>query len=813
MAEKNKTTGSKLTEKALQDLAQKLSATTGKEFFRSMVKDLVEILDVEIAFAGELTGKKVEMIKTLAVCEKGDIVGNFEYSLLNTPCENVVGKTICSYRKDIQDIFPKDHLLKKMEIQSYVGAPLFDSSGRALGIIVAANRKPLKNTKLAESILKLFATRTSTEMERMRIEEQLINNEKRYRTVVENQEEFIVRWKPDGTRTFVNSAYLKYFGISPQQAIGTSFMPLIAEEDQSAIRKKISRLSPDNPSETDQHRVIKPDGSIAWNQWIDRAIFDSNNRLIEIQSVGRDITKRIKAENKLKESKELYNNIVESMNDGVLVLDKNFHFLFWNGAMERISGIERKKLVGTSKKPWDVFPHLAEQGVDELMKKAMSGEIVEGRKIPYLLAQGETGFTDEIYMPLKTSEGEINGIVGIIRDITEIVINEEKIRESEEKLKQSQKMEAIGSLAGGIAHDFNNLLVAILGYSEILSEKLEGENESLKRYTAEIENAGNRAASLTRHLLAFSRKQILQPKIIDLNLLVSEINKIMTRLISEDIKKILKLNKPLSLIKADPLQIEQVIINIVVNSRDAMPKGGKLTIETGNVEFDKEYIEDHGVVNKPGLYVMLAISDTGKGMDKETQSRIFEPFFTTKEIGKGTGLGLSTAYGIVKQSGGFIWCDSKPGVGTAFKVYFPAVDEKTEFVNKDITQQKKLRGTETILLVEDDDRVGNLMSESLQMLGYTPLKTKNGREALSMAKNFQGKINLVITDMIMPGIRGDELAKQLKIIHPEIKVIYISGYSDNSIFKSVSQNGEAGFLQKPFNIDSMANKIREMLNI
>ncbi len=371
-------------------------------------------------------------------------------------------------------------------------------------------------------------------------------------------------------------------------------------------------------------------------------------------------------------------------------------------------------------------------------------------------------------------------------------------------------MEAIGSLAGGIAHDFNNLLVAILGYGDILAEKLK-DDESMCRYAVEIKNAGNRAASLTRHLLAFSRKQVLEIKVINLNMLINDMLKILSRVISENIKKDFLLDEGLGLVKADPMQIEQVILNIVVNARDAMPDGGKLTIETSNVEFDEKYIDEHPVVEKSGNYAMVSISDTGKGMDKETKERIFEPFFTTKEVGKGTGLGLSTVYGIVKQSSGYIWCYSEPGIGTTFKIYLPRTDEVKDKDIRDDRSKEVFTGSETILVAEDDEKVLTILCEALKSYGYETLQAKNGDEAISLGKKEKGKIDLLISDIVLPDIKGNKLSEKIKKSNSKMKTIYMSGYTEkNIISENLIEEGSI-FLQKPFNMDTLLRKVSKTL--
>ncbi|HEB09817.1 MAG TPA: response regulator [Spirochaetales bacterium] len=395
--------------------------------------------------------------------------------------------------------------------------------------------------------------------------------------------------------------------------------------------------------------------------------------------------------------------------------------------------------------------------------------------------------------------------------ITEPKRSEEALRKSEEQLRQAQKLESIGRLAGGVAHDFNNLLTTIIGYSELISME-QDLNDSTKEGVQEIKNSAKRAAELTKQLLAFSRKQVLQPQVIDLNRLITKLGKMLRRLIGEDVDLTTKLDSKPGHIKADPGQVEQVITNLVVNARDAMQEGGTITIETQGLYLDESYSQQHPEV-KPGDYVLLAVSDTGHGMDEETQAQIFEPFFTTKEVGKGTGLGLSTVYGIVKQSGGYIYVYSEPDHGTTFKIYLPQLTGARK--QQESVREKKgpMGGTETILLVEDEESLRKMAGKILDGYGYSVVEAKNGMEALEIiTQGDRLKIDLLVTDVIMPKMGGKELAGKLTEEYPKLKVLYISGYTDNAIAHHGELDKGVSLLQKPFSTQSLAEKVREVLD-
>jgi signal transduction histidine kinase/CheY-like chemotaxis protein len=382
--------------------------------------------------------------------------------------------------------------------------------------------------------------------------------------------------------------------------------------------------------------------------------------------------------------------------------------------------------------------------------------------------------------------------------------------ELQQQLLQAQKMEAVGRLAGGVAHDFNNLLTAIIGYSQLLLRRFSADDPVFQELE-EIRKAGERAATLTRQLLAFSRKQVLQPKVLDLNAVVADTSKMLSRLIGEDIKLRTVLDPRLKPVQADPGQVEQVLMNLAVNARDAMPGGGSLTIETANVVLGEEY-SSHHVGVQPGEYVLIAVSDTGVGMDAATQARMFEPFFTTKEQGKGTGLGLAMVYGIIKQSGGHIWVYSEPGRGTTVKIYLSQVSESAETWGQMAQPSLLPGGTETVLLAEDDAQVGSFAARVLRELGYMVIEARNGKEALQVAVETGQNIDLLLTDVVMPEMGGKTLADWLKLHRPEVRVLFISGYTEDAIVQHGVLDAGVSFLHKPFTPGELARKVREVID-
>ena len=449
----------------------------------------------------------------------------------------------------------------------------------------------------------------------------------------------------------------------------------------------------------------------------------------------------------------------------------------------------------------------------ELIERA----IADGFRGPLILLTGHGDYgLDVAAMKAGAADYLVKGqttpqlMERVIRHSMERKAAELALHHSEAQLRQSQKLEAIGSLAGGVAHDFNNLLSVILGYSELLTVGLSA-GDPLRADLEAIHEAGLRAADLTRQLLAFGRQQVLAPKVLDINGILSGMEKMLRRLIGEDLEFRCLSGPELPSIVADPGQIEQVIMNLVVNARDAMPRGGKLTIETTAVVLDRSYADRHLDV-APGPHVLLAVSDSGVGMDKATQAHMFEPFFTTKTLGKGTGMGLATVFGIVRQSGGTIWVDSELGVGTTFKVYFPAVDGALQASRSSVPPESQaLHGSETILLVEDDERVRVLARAILRKYGYEVLVATSGGDALLLCEQHAATIHLLLTDVVMLHMSGRELAKRLVSVRPQMKVLYMSGYTDDAVVRHGVLEATINFIQKPITPEALARKVREVL--
>ncbi|HEY3283141.1 MAG TPA: ATP-binding protein [Armatimonadota bacterium] len=524
----------------------------------------------------------------------------------------------------------------------------------------------------------------------------------------------------------------------------------------------------------------------------------------------RDVTEREKAEAALRDSNLRYRALFESALDPIMLI-RDEKIVDCNPRAAASLGLERREdLLG--KAPWEHSPEVqpdgrpSEEAARQRISRALSGDpqLFEWH---CLRADGS-----DLHFEVSLSAANLQGgplLYVVARDLTERRRELAERTRLQEQLRQAQKMEAIGRLAGGVAHDFNNLLTAIAGYADLALSRME-ESSPSARHLGEIRKATDRAAALTRQLLTFSRKQVETPQTLDLNNVVLDMDRMLRRLLGEDVELTTHLADALYTIRADPSQMEQVLLNLAVNARDAMPQGGKLTLETVSVDLDETYARQHTGIT-PGPHVMLAISDTGCGMDEEVLSHIFEPFFTTKAKGKGTGLGLSTVYGIVQQSGGGVWVYSEVGKGTTFRVYLPAVSGAPSAVMASSQVPTPPRGTERLLIVEDDEAVRALLSHILGTSGYTVLVASQGTEALELFRAESEHIDLVITDVIMPGMNGRELAARLQEIRPATKVLFVSGYTNDAIAQHGVLDRGVAFLPKPFTTDALARKVREVL--
>lgn len=601
----------------------------------------------------------------------------------------------------------------------------------------------------------------------------------------------IVSWGLDGLVTTWNQGAERLYGYTASEMIGRPIARLIPEDRPHELEEQLRRIREGEELEVFETVRRRKDGTLAHISLSLAPMRDDNGVVVGATGVGRDITARVAIEHALKRTVEQLQAVISNVPMVLWVLDCDGRILLSEGRLLGKLGLKPGQLVGQNQ----IELYKDNNDVLEPLKRALRGE-----QLHFTMPLHEMMF-ETWYIPIKSYDGSVQGTIGIALDVTERVTLEEQFR-------QAQKMDAVGRLAGGIAHDFNNLLTAILGYSEMALEHLQPA-DPLTADLTQIHNAGLSASSLTRQLLAFSRRQLLKPEVISIGDIVLRMETLLRRVIGEQIALKTRLHDDLGHVSADPGQIEQVILNLAVNARDAMPNGGELTIEAGNVDLTMEFVASH-VDAQPGPHVMLKVSDTGGGIEDAVLKQLFEPFFTTKEKGKGTGLGLATVYGIVKQSGGSIWVDSVMGKGATFTIYLPAVD--APLPSPGPTPAAQLAGSETILLVEDQDEVRRVAAAILRHAGYSVIETSRPRTALSIGVDPDTKFDLLLTDVVMPDMTGRELARSIARQRRDLRVLYMSGYAEDAIVEHGVIEAGLAFVPKPFTSQSLLQAVRGVLD-
>ncbi len=687
-----------------------------------------------------------------------------------------------------------------------LGEEAFNEEDERLASILAAQvGRTYESVRLYEEVQQQARALEREMAERKQAEEALGRSESRFRALIENSHDVITLNAPDGTILYASPSIYRVFGYRAEELIGTNAWPLVHPKDQDKLRARLGdALQSAGTPLVNEHRIRHKDGSWRW-------VEATGTNLFADPGVGalvcnlRDISERKQLEEQYRQAQQHLHRVLSSSPAILFTLTiaaGQIQGLSWiSDNLQQLLGHRPESALGPGW--WLENIHPADR--DRVLSQTQAELFTQGQtssEYRFRDGNGSYRWTRGELRLIRDAAGQPVEVVGSWSDIT-------AHKQLEDQFRQAQKMEAVGRLAGGVAHDFNNLLTIINGYGEILLPGL-ATGDPARTMVQEIVAAGDRAAGLTRQLLAFSRKAILEPRILDLKEVVANLEKMLRRIIGEDILLTVTADPGLDTVKADPGQVEQVLLNLVVNARDAMPNGGRLTIEVRNTDLDETYARDHLDV-QPGPYVLLAVSDTGCGMDQATLSRIFEPFFTTKGE-KGTGLGLATVHGIIKQSGGHIAVTSELGHGTTFKVYLPGLQQRPTEGQTHPGRTEMPRGSERVLLVEDEDGVRALIRFILEGGGYSILEARDGAEALRAAQQHQGPIDLLVTDVVMPQMDGRQVAERVRALHPGLRVLFLSGYTEDTVVRHGILEAQVAFLQKPFTPASLAAKVREVLD-
>jgi two-component system, cell cycle sensor histidine kinase and response regulator CckA len=647
-------------------------------------------------------------------------------------------------------------------------------------------------------IFDIYTLYQQLKIQRMR--RKLLEGEELFHLISENAADLIAVVDMEGRRIYNSLSYCKVLGYSMEELKNSTSLTQIHPDDREAVKQAAEEARRTGIGRPLEYRIRHKDGSWRVLESTASVIRNSNGEPEKMVIVNRDVSDRKLAAEALRRSEASFRSVVEDAPYGIYRANVSGQLLMVNFTLVKMLGYESQAELLKANLADDIHRDSREhQRLSEMFPRDQGFKDME---VEWKRKDGSAITVRCSGRPVLNEAGALAYIEVFAEDITER-------RVLEKQLRMAQKMEAIGRLSGGIAHDFNNLLGVIIGYSQVMKRTL-GPSHSSYEHAEEIEKASQRAVSLTRQLLAFSRQQVLEPAILSLNALVTDMEKMLPRLLGEDIKVDLNLDPALGQVKADQSQLEQVLMNLAVNARDAMPDGGRLTVRTANVDLDLAYTRQHPG-SKPGRYVVLAVTDTGTGMDPETQAHIFEPFFTTKERDKGTGLGLSTVYGVVKQSGGYIAVDSEKGKGASFSIFLPRVEQAVEAPEAVSLKTLSVRGSETILLVEDSEPLRKLAHMFLKDNGYRVLTAADGEDALQVARQHAAPIQLLLTDVVMPGINGRVLAERLGPWQPGMKVLYMSGYTDSFIAGHGVLEQGIHLLHKPFTEETLTRKVREVL--
>jgi len=799
----------KEAEDTLEQILKGIAPTTGTDFFRQLADHLSRACQVDYAFIGAIDRTDPQVVNSIAASSHGEPIEDFTYRLAKTPSENVIaGRELCYYPAVVHETFREDEILTQMGIESYMGVPLCRGDGSPIGLIGLLHGGKMANARQAKTILRAVAARSEVELERSMFEESLLEANEFNAQVLAESPHGIVVLDRDLRYRLWNPAMERLTGLPAEKVLGShpeDFPFLRTAGVVDAMRRALQgEIVPTG----DFRFHIHSTGKRGWAANIIAPMKDSKGEIIGVLSSVLDTTAS-------REASEENQRLLHALGERVKELTCLYQAAETLRDNTRSVGEWLQALVDQIPAGWQYPEDTAVRiTYGQLELTSPRFEQAQWRQgSDFVDGSGTGGSIEVVYLSEHPAAAEgpfLEEERRLINSISEMLTHAVNRRILEEQIRQSQRMEAIGQLAGGIAHDFNNLLTVINGYSELIMSSLKKNDPILPRLE-QILKAGKRSAELTQQLLAFSRKQILAPKTLNLNDIVLDTQRMLRRTIGENIELVTDLDPELNFVRADPGQVQQVLLNLVVNARDAMPSGGRLSIETRNVDLPTKPNGADNTDQEVAAHVKLSVGDTGVGMSEETKRKIFEPFFTTKSLGEGTGLGLAVVHGIVQQSDGRIEVRTAPGTGSTFDVYLPALTDPAEVSPEIHLSEPAPIGSETILLVEDELAVRNLAEEILKEFGYHVLTAADGETALQICAQQTSRIDLVITDVVMPGMGGHAVAQKIVETCPDVKVLFLSGYPDNDVVRHGILHDKVNFLQKPFSADALGRKIREIL--
>lgn len=789
---------------ALDAINRQVRSATGAEYLRELVVRLSNILGLRYVFIGEVLASNAGRIRSVATALNGALVADIEYDLDGTPCENVVAGETCSYPSGVIALFPRDSMLADFGAHAYLGTPLCDRSGRLLGLLATIHDEPIADTETTRTLLELFAVRAGAELERRESEAALHRTQQLLLTAERVGRSGSFEWELATNAVRWSPGTYELYGVDQATAPPVTFaftMSFVHPEDVPAIERNVRHLLESGSRMDVRYRIRQSDGS--WRAALGQGalLLGADGQPTHLVGTVQDWGEQEAASSALRASEARYRSVFEQAGFGLYRSTVDGRFLAANPELVRMLGYDSEDDLLRADMARDVYvrPEDRQRLIDD---SAFAAGVVEPVEVEWRRKDGTS-----LTVRLRGSKGPGPPSSGEFTMTAEDVTFQRRL---EDQLRQTQKLEGIGRLAGGIAHDFNNILTAITAYSDLLLSNL-AEDDVHREDVQEIYLAAGRAAALTRQLLAFSRKQLLAPRVLDLETIVTAMHKMLRRIISEDITLTTDLRASHH-VRADPTQVEQVLLNLVVNARDAMPTGGLLTIATTDRVVDGRTGGTIASQMTPGEYVTLSVTDTGVGMDADTMSRAFEPFFTTKPAGVGTGLGLATVYGVIKQSGGYIFASSTVGVGTTIDIHLPAVAATKEWPLPEAERVGNATGCELILLVEDDPGVRRVARLALARAGYEVMEAGSAHEALALVRGKEADIGLVLTDVVMPGMTGRELCDQLRLRQPGIRVLFISGYPGDPGTLGLLLEPGAPLLAKPFTASDLVTAVRTELD-